>query len=167
MRGDLWPAEEVEMVWRAENSAVRAMLLAWSTTLTDSLHHAGRVDGAAGIERVIGAAVHEVLGELSDSDRPVECPHCGADLAGTPEPRSSKTRCQAMTERGKRCGNPARDDGYCFLASHKGEGKWTGERQVLPGYAELEQTITSLKRDIEELKQTKPRATPGGESPLV
>ena len=121
MRGDLWPTDEVEMVWRAENSAVRAMLLSWSMTISDAVYRAAINDGLPGVEREHERAVHEVLSELSDSDRPVECPHCGADLAETPEPRPGKARCRAMTASGKRCGNPARDDGFCLLATHKAD----------------------------------------------
>ncbi len=120
MRGELLSREEVEAVWRAENSAVRALLLSWSMTISDSVYHAAISDGLQGVEREHGRAVHEVLTELSDTDRPIECPHCGANLAEVPEPQfgDDEVRCSATTKSGKRCGNPAGADGFCGIRSH-------------------------------------------------
>ena len=120
MRGELLPREEVEAIWHAENNAVRALLLSWSMTISDSVYHAAISDGLQGVEREHGRAVHEVLTELSDTDRPIECPHCGANLAEMPEPRfAAEVRfCGATTKSGKRCGNPAGADGFCGIRSH-------------------------------------------------
>ena len=85
MRAELLSRTEVETAWRAENSAVRAMLLSWSMTISDAVYHAAISDGLQGVEREHGRAVHEVLTELSDTDRLIECLHCGANLAELPE----------------------------------------------------------------------------------
>ena len=82
MRAELLSRDEVDRVWRAENNAVRAMLLSWSMTISDAVYHAAIRDGLQGVERETGRAVYSVLTELSSTDRPSACPHCGANLAG-------------------------------------------------------------------------------------
>lgn len=66
---DLLPRLEVEKVWGAEVAAVRAKLLAWSTTLADKVGRAFTTDGIPGVERVLQAAVADVLTELADPAR--------------------------------------------------------------------------------------------------
>ena len=119
MRGELLSRHEIDRVWRAENSAVRAMLLSWPTTISDAAYQAAISDGLPGVEREHGRAVREVLAELSDADRPIPCLHCGANLAELPEPSGDEVRCcAATTKSGKRCGNPAGADGFCRIDSH-------------------------------------------------
>ena len=119
MRAELLPREEVESAWRAENSAVRALLLSWSMTISDSVYHTAISDGLPAVEREHGRAVHEVLSELSDTGRSIECPHCGANLSEIPEPQcGDEVRCCATTKGGDRCGNPAGGDGFCGIRSH-------------------------------------------------
>ena len=61
----LLPADEVERVWTAEVTAVRAHLLAWQTTLVDRVHRAAITEGLPGVERELHVAVYEVLRELA------------------------------------------------------------------------------------------------------
>lgn len=63
---DLLPREDVERVWAAEVSAVRAKLLAWPTTLADQVHRVAVLEGLAGVERVLNDSVRQVLRELAD-----------------------------------------------------------------------------------------------------
>lgn len=74
---ELVPSDEIEKVWLAHVTAVRAKLLAWPATLSDRLHRARIRDGAAGIEQVLKIAVDEALTELS---------------AGTPRNKKAKKR---------------------------------------------------------------------------
>jgi len=61
----LLPAEEVERVWSAEQTAVRAMLLALPQAYADRLCRAATQDGVAGAEHAIRQMVDEVLTELA------------------------------------------------------------------------------------------------------
>ena len=117
-RGDYLPREEVERQQTAEAAALKAKLLSWSSTMTDVLYRAATVEGLAGFERRIERAVHEVLGEFADPERPIACPHCGRDMGEVPE-HEREPRCRAMTSKGVRCKNAAEDDGYCHIRSHK------------------------------------------------
>lgn len=118
MKRDLLPREDVEMQSAAEKAAVKAKLLAWSTTLADALHRAAARHGVAGIERLLNHEVREVLSELADPERPIECPCCGVDLAVAGE-LAADGRCRAWTATGDRCKNAAGDDGYCHIKSHR------------------------------------------------
>jgi phage terminase Nu1 subunit (DNA packaging protein) len=62
---ELLPATEVQKAWSAEVSAVRAQALAIPTTYADRIHRAATLDGVAGVERELRAAVHGFLRELS------------------------------------------------------------------------------------------------------
>ena len=66
---DLVPADQVEKAWAAEFSAVRAKLLSWPTTITDTIHRESTLHGLEGVEKVIKAAVEELLLELSKPKR--------------------------------------------------------------------------------------------------
>lgn len=66
---DLVPVDQVEKAWAAEVSAVRAKLLSWPTTISDSIHREAKLHGLEGVERVIKAAVEELLLELSKPKR--------------------------------------------------------------------------------------------------
>ena len=68
---ELLPREEIEKVWAAEVSAVRAALLSWSTTLADKVHRVSTLEGLPGVERVLQDAVRDVLREFSDPHRPL------------------------------------------------------------------------------------------------
>ena len=57
-------AADVEKVWAAHVAAVRAKLLAVPATRADALHRAGVLDGVAGVEDALSAAMMEVLREL-------------------------------------------------------------------------------------------------------
>lgn len=118
MKRDLLPREDVEMQSAAEKAAVKAKLLAWSTTLADALHREAARHGVAGIERLLNHTVREVLSELADPERPIECPCCGVDLAVAGE-LAADGRCRARTASGERCKNAAGDDGYCHIKSHR------------------------------------------------
>lgn len=61
----LLPADEVERAWTTEVAAVRAKLLALPTTFSDRIFREGTLHGLAGVERMIQAAVHDVLRQLS------------------------------------------------------------------------------------------------------
>lgn len=63
--GELVPRSQVEEVWTAEIAAVRAKLLAWPSTLSDRVSRAGELEGFAGVEKSLAAAVEELLLELS------------------------------------------------------------------------------------------------------
>jgi len=65
--GSLLPAEAVAQVWSAHIAAVRTRLVAWPQVLADRLARACAVDGVAGVERELEAAVRAVLAELADS----------------------------------------------------------------------------------------------------
>jgi len=62
---NLLPADEVDRAWRAEVAATRAKLLALPTTFSDRIYRAGTLDGLAGVERTLQAAVYDVLRQLS------------------------------------------------------------------------------------------------------
>ena len=61
----LLPAEEVERVWMVETNAIRTKLMAWPATLADRLFRASTLDGLAGVERELNAAVRDVLRDLA------------------------------------------------------------------------------------------------------
>lgn len=64
--GDLIPRVEVEETWTAEIAAVRSKLISWAATLSDRVYRAAELEGVAGVEKTIEAAVEELLGELSE-----------------------------------------------------------------------------------------------------
>lgn len=64
--GDLVPRADWEAAKAAENMAIKAHLLSWSTTLGDRIFRASTLEGLAGVERELGQAVREVLRELAD-----------------------------------------------------------------------------------------------------
>ena len=76
------------------------MLLSWSMTISDAVYHAAISDGLQGVEREHGRAVHEVLTELSDTDRLIECLHCGANLAELPEAQCGDDGAAAVAQGG-------------------------------------------------------------------
>ena len=59
------PAADIEKLWAAEVTAVRARLIAIPTTWADRIHRAGNTDGVRGVERVLREAIHNALRELS------------------------------------------------------------------------------------------------------
>lgn len=66
---ELLPRLEVEKIWGAEVTAVRARLLVIPTSLSDRLHRAATTDGVAGVERVLHDAIRETLRELANPTR--------------------------------------------------------------------------------------------------
>jgi len=68
----LLPADEVDLVWSGEATAVRNRLLAIPATQADRLHRAAILDGVAGVERALEKMVRDILTELADPDRPIE-----------------------------------------------------------------------------------------------
>jgi len=62
---ELLPRLEAEKAWSAEVAAARTKLLAWRTTLSDRLTRAATLEGEPGVERVLDAAVRDVLRELA------------------------------------------------------------------------------------------------------
>ncbi len=68
---DLLPRADVERIWSSEVSAVRTRLMALPVTLADQLHRAA-LRGVPAVEKVLEDAVHDVLIELADPDRPAE-----------------------------------------------------------------------------------------------
>ncbi len=66
---DLVARDLVERTWAAEVVAVRAKLLSWPATISDRLYREATLNGLQGVERVIKAAVDEVLLELSKPKR--------------------------------------------------------------------------------------------------
>lgn len=67
----LLPRDEVERAWAAEATAIRGLLLSWSTTLADRVHRAAVTEGVVGVETVLQEAVRDVLRQLSDPTRPL------------------------------------------------------------------------------------------------
>lgn len=67
----LLPIEEVERVWTAEVTAVRAIILASYTTHTDRIHRAATLEGLAGVERALKDLAYEVLRELANPEREI------------------------------------------------------------------------------------------------
>lgn len=65
---ELLPAHEVERQWLAEIAGVRALLLALPVTRADRVHRAATLEGLAGVERELQAAVKEVLRQLAGRD---------------------------------------------------------------------------------------------------
>jgi len=61
----LLPAADVERAWAAEVAAVRAKLLALPTTYSDRIHRASTLDGVAGVQKTVQAAVYDVLRQLA------------------------------------------------------------------------------------------------------
>jgi hypothetical protein len=70
--GDLIPREEWERAKIAENVAIKAHLLGWAATLADRVFRAATLEGLAGVEKVLGDAVREVLRELAESKHAAE-----------------------------------------------------------------------------------------------
>ncbi len=66
---DLVPADQVEKTWAAACSAIRAKVLSWPTTISDSIHRESQLNGLEGVERAIKAAGDELLLELSKPKR--------------------------------------------------------------------------------------------------
>jgi phage terminase Nu1 subunit (DNA packaging protein) len=66
---ELLPLEQVAKEWAKEVSAVRAKLLSWPTTISDSIYREATLNGLEGVERVIRASVEELLLELSKPKR--------------------------------------------------------------------------------------------------
>jgi P27 family predicted phage terminase small subunit len=64
--GELVSRADWELAKAAENSAIKAHLLGWSTTLADRLYRAATLEGVPGIERLLAETVREVLRELAD-----------------------------------------------------------------------------------------------------
>ena len=62
--------EDVERIWSDQVIAVRARALALPAALADRLLRIGVTEGAAGIERLLQAAVDEMLRELADGHAP-------------------------------------------------------------------------------------------------
>lgn len=110
-RGDFLPRATVEQMQVAEATAVRAKILSWSTTIADHVHRAAIREGVAGVEAILERAAYEVLDELADPGRPIECPRCGADMT---EATPASSTCGATTLSGKPCTRPAGDGGRCY-----------------------------------------------------
>jgi len=68
---DLLPRIEVERVWSGEIAAVRTLLMSMPVTLADQLHRAA-LAGVPAVEKVLEDAVHNVLMELANPERPTE-----------------------------------------------------------------------------------------------
>jgi len=111
-QGEYLPHAVVERMQVAEATAVKNILLAWSTTIADSLHRAAVREDVHGVEAVLDRAVRDVLLELADPERPIECPHCGADM--TAEAPPATTTCGAPTKAGTPCTRPAGGGGRCY-----------------------------------------------------
>lgn len=62
---DLLPRDEVEKGWAAVIGAVRTKLLSLPATLSDQLARAAVIEGVAGVERLLQAAVADALLELA------------------------------------------------------------------------------------------------------
>jgi phage terminase Nu1 subunit (DNA packaging protein) len=68
----LLPAEDVEKAWSAEQSAVRAKLLALPQAFAERMARAVTKKGAAGAEALLRDMVDEVLSELATAERPLK-----------------------------------------------------------------------------------------------
>lgn len=88
---ELVPADQVVKAWSAEVSAVRAKLLSWPATISDSLLRAATLNKLQGVERVIKDAVEELLLELSKPKR-VTTPRQRKNVARAKKPRGSGKR---------------------------------------------------------------------------
>lgn len=77
-RRELLPASEVEKIWGSEVAAIRAKLLALPVTFADRLHRAATLEGLAGVERVLQAAVRDVLRQLAAGPEAEDPPGAGA-----------------------------------------------------------------------------------------
>lgn len=64
----LLPAADVERAWAMEVAAVRAKLLALPTTYADRIHRAATLDGLPGVEKMLQAAVYDVLRQLAGAE---------------------------------------------------------------------------------------------------
>lgn len=119
IRQDLLPRDDVEQLMAAERDAIKAKLLIWSTTLPDLLYRTAKLRGVGGLEIVIEKAVHEILEEFADPERPIECPNCLVDLVSVDvDPHV----CRGRTARGKRCKNKAGESGFCTTHTN-GKGR--------------------------------------------
>lgn len=70
----LLPADEVARIWRAEVTAVRALILSSYTTHADRVHRAAVTKGLPGVEAELKKLAHEVLRDLADTARPMPDP---------------------------------------------------------------------------------------------
>lgn len=68
--GDLLPRREVEKVWEAEVSAVRAKLLEIPRSFSDRVYQAAVSQGIVGVERILEESVFDVLRELAGEGEP-------------------------------------------------------------------------------------------------
>jgi P27 family predicted phage terminase small subunit len=66
---ELLPRSEVARIWGAEVAGIRALLLAWPTTIADKLARAATLEGVAGVEGVLNSEVRAVLNQLADPER--------------------------------------------------------------------------------------------------
>lgn len=57
--------DEVDRIWSAQVTAIRARLLAWPTAHADRLHRVAALEGAAGVERALQEIVYDALRELA------------------------------------------------------------------------------------------------------
>jgi phage terminase Nu1 subunit (DNA packaging protein) len=69
--GELVRTVDVEKMWAAEVTAVRAIILASYVTHADRICRAAKLDGLAGVEREMKALGEEICRELAREDRPV------------------------------------------------------------------------------------------------
>lgn len=88
---DLVPADQAVKAWAAEVSAVRAKLLSWPATISDSIFRAATLNKLEGVERVIKDAVEELLLELSKPKR-VKTPRQRKKVTRAKKPRGSGKR---------------------------------------------------------------------------
>ncbi len=65
----LLPAAEVEKIWLAEITGVRAVILASYTSDADRIFRAATLDGVAGVERELKDLAERVLRELANPTR--------------------------------------------------------------------------------------------------
>lgn len=68
---ELLQVDEVQRVWMAEVTAVRATVLNSYATAADRVFRAAKIDGVAGVEAELKAIAYDVLRELSEDDRPM------------------------------------------------------------------------------------------------
>lgn len=90
---ELLPKAEVEKAWSAEVAAVRAILLALPTALSDRVHRASTRDGVVGVERELHVGIRDALRELAAPP--------AADTPTSKSPRrkkAKKRKARAKTE---------------------------------------------------------------------
>lgn len=66
--GKLIAIEDIEKSWGGIVAAVRSKLLAMPTALSDRLHRAATMDGAAAVEALLQTAIYDALRELSSGE---------------------------------------------------------------------------------------------------